>query len=77
MDESTVEVEITKAFTYFPSLMASFVWRVVDPAVLEEFGDEVGLNGAGTGRGQFTEFDASTQLVMEPNTNHYGGNSPL
>jgi ABC-type transport system substrate-binding protein len=77
VDDSTVEVEITKAFTYFPSLMASFVWSVVDPAIVEEFGDdEFVLNGAGTGPWQFTEFDASTQLVMEPNTNHYGGNSP-
>ena len=77
VDESTVEVEITKAFTYFPSLMASFVWSVVDPAVVEEFGDEdFVMNGAGTGPWQFAEFDSSTELVMTPNTNHYGGNSP-
>ena len=77
VDDATVEVTLSNPFTYFPSLMASFVWSVIDPAVLEEFGeDEFVLNGAGTGPWQFVEFDPTSQLVMEPNTNHYGGNSP-
>ncbi len=76
-DERTVTVSLDHPFTYFPSLMASFVWSVIDPAVLEEFGEEeFVLNGAGTGPWQFSEFDPATQLVMTPNTNHYGGNSP-
>ncbi|MCC6944250.1 MAG: ABC transporter substrate-binding protein [Thermomicrobiales bacterium] len=76
-DERTVTVTLDKPYSFFPSLMASFVWSVIDPAVLEEFGDdEFVLNGAGTGPWQFSEFDAATQLVMTPNTNHYGGNSP-
>lgn len=77
IDESTVEVEFSTPFTFLPSLMASFVWSVIDPAILAEYGDdEFVLNGAGTGPWQFSEFDPSTNLVMEPNTFHYDGNSP-
>lgn len=76
-DERTVTVSLDKPYSFFPSLMASFVWSVIDPAMLEEFGDdEFVLHGAGTGPWQFSEFDPATQLVMTPNTNHYGGNSP-
>jgi ABC-type transport system substrate-binding protein len=50
---------------------------VVDPSVLEDKGEEdFVLADAGTGPWRFTEFDATTQLVMEPNENHYGGVSP-
>ncbi|MGD9711490.1 MAG: ABC transporter substrate-binding protein [Thermomicrobiales bacterium] len=76
-DDRTVTVTLDHPFTYFPSLMASFVWSVIDPAVLEEYGEEeFVLHGAGTGPWQFSEFDPATQLVMTPNANHYGGNSP-
>ncbi len=75
-DETTVTVEIAKPYSYFPSLMAAFVWDVVDPAMIEEFGDDFPLNDAGTGPWRFTEFDPASTLVMEPNTNHYAGNSP-
>jgi ABC-type transport system substrate-binding protein len=77
IDDLTVQITLSRAATFFPSYLASFVWSVVDPAALEEFGDEeFALNGAGTGPWQFTEFDPSVQLVMEPNPNYYGGNSP-
>ncbi len=76
-DERTVQVSLDHPFTFFPSLMASFVWSVIDPAVLEEYGDdEFYLHGAGAGPWQVSEFDPSTQLVMTPNANYYGGNSP-
>ena len=35
VDEATVEVTLSKAYTYFLSYLASYVWSVVDPAVLE------------------------------------------
>lgn len=77
IDESTVEVELSRPYSYFLSYMAAFVWSVIDPAVLEEAGDEgFALADAGTGPWRFTEFDAATQVVLEPNTNYYGGNSP-
>lgn len=77
IDESTVGIKLSKAYTYFPSYLASYVWSVVDPSVLKEKGDEeFALADAGTGPWRFTDFDASTQLTMEPNENHYDGVSP-
>ena len=68
---------MSQPVNYFPSYLAAFVWSVVDPAVLKDQG-ETGfvLADSGTGPWRFTEFDPATQFVMEPNTNHYRGNSP-
>ena len=77
LDDSTVEITLSEAYTFFPSYLAAYVWSVVDPTVLEEAGDEeFVLRDAGTGPWRFTEFDPATQVVMEPNENHYGGVSP-
>lgn len=77
VDDSTVQITLSKAFSYFPSYLAAFVWSVVDPAVLKSKGDDAFfLADAGTGPWRFTKFDAAAQVVMEPNTNYYGGNSP-
>ena len=77
VDDTTVEITLSKAYTYFLSYLASYVWSVVDPEVLENEGDEgFALRDAGTGPWRFTEFDAASQVVMEPNENHYGGVSP-
>jgi len=75
-DDQTVEITLTDAYNYFPSYLAAFVWSVVDPAVVSAQGDNFPLSDAGTGPWRFTSFDAATQVTMEPNTNHYGGNSP-
>ncbi|MGH2559734.1 MAG: peptide ABC transporter substrate-binding protein [Thermomicrobiales bacterium] len=77
VDESTIEVTISEPYSFFLSYMAAFVWSVIDPAVLESEGDEnFALSDAGTGPWRFTEFEPDSQFVMEPNPNHYGGNSP-
>jgi oligopeptide transport system substrate-binding protein len=77
VDDSTVEITLTKPYSYFLSFLAAYVWSVVDPAVLEKEGDDgFMLKDAGTGPWRFTEFDAAKQVVLEPNTNYYGGNSP-
>lgn len=77
VDDLTVSVTLDAPRSYFPSLMAAFVWAVVDPAVVDELGDdEFTLGGAGTGPWQFSDFDPSTQVVMTPNPNYWGGNSP-
>jgi ABC-type transport system substrate-binding protein len=77
VDDATVEITLSKAYTFFLSYLASYVWSVVDPAVLDKEGDQgFALKDAGTGPWRFTEFDASSHVVMEPNPNHYGGVSP-
>src|SRR5918994_1053619 len=76
-DDRTVVIELEEPATYFPSFLASFVWSVVDPEVLEVSGDEnFVLNGAGTGPWQFTEYERDTRFVMEPNPNYYDPLSP-
>ena len=76
-DDRTVVVELSEPVTYFPSFMASFVWAVVDPAVIEATGQEnFVLNGAGTGPWQFTEYERNSRFVMEPNSNYYDPLSP-
>lgn len=77
VDDSTVEVTLSQPASFFPSYMASFVWSVVDPQVLEEAGDdEFVLRDAGTGPWRFTEFAPDQQFVMERNEGHYAGTSP-
>jgi oligopeptide transport system substrate-binding protein len=76
-DDRTVVVELSAPFNYFPSFFASFVWAVVDPAMLQTAGEEnFVLNGAGTGPWQFTGYERDTQFVMEPNPNYYDPASP-
>ncbi len=77
VDDATVEVTLVKPYNFFLSYMAAFVWDVVDPQAIQEAGEtDFPLKDAGTGPWRFTEFDPSTQFVMDPNPNHYGGNSP-
>ncbi|MDQ3043676.1 MAG: peptide ABC transporter substrate-binding protein [Chloroflexota bacterium] len=77
VDETTVEITLEVPINYFLSYLAAFVWSVVDPAVLESAGENgFVLADAGTGPWRFTEHEDGVQFVMEPNTNHYGGNSP-
>ncbi len=76
-DDQTVVVELAGPYTFFLSYLAAYCWSVIDPAALASAGDEgFPLADAGTGPWRFTEFDAATRLVMEPNANHYGGVSP-
>lgn len=76
IDDATVEITLSRPYSYFLSHLAAFVWAVVDPAVLESNPDDFFLKDAGTGPWRITEFDAAKQLVMEPNTDYYGGGSP-
>lgn len=76
-DDQTVQIKLAAASNYFPSYLAAFVWSVVDPTVLGEGDDpDFPLKDGGTGPWRFTDFDGETQITLEPNTNHYGGNSP-
>jgi oligopeptide transport system substrate-binding protein len=76
-DERTVVVEVEAPLTYFPSFMASFVWAVVEPQAIADFGEQdFVLNSAGTGPWQFVEYQLDTQFVMEPNPNYFDALSP-
>ena len=76
-DERTVVVELAEPVNYFPSYMASFVWAVVDPAILEAAGQEnFVINQAGAGQWQFFEYELDTRVVMTPNPNYFGEANP-
>lgn len=76
-DDRTVVVELAEPVSYFPSYMASFVWAVVDPAVIEATGQEnFVLNGAGAGPWQFGEYVLDTNFVMTPNPTYFAGPNP-
>ncbi len=76
VDDQTLEVTLVDGLAYFPSYAASFVYAVIDPAVLESNPDDFFLNDAGTGPWRVTAFDPAGDIVMEPNTEYYGGTSP-
>jgi oligopeptide transport system substrate-binding protein len=77
VDDSTVEITLTKPYSYFTSYLAAFVWSVIDPKVLADKGDDAFfLAPAGTGPWTVTAFDAAKQVVLEPNKNYYDGISP-
>lgn len=75
LDETTVGITLAEPYTYFTSYLAAFVWDVVDPAAFEDGSDQLYQADAGTGPWRVTEFTPDSQIVMEPNTNYYGGNS--
>ncbi|MBL8127856.1 MAG: twin-arginine translocation signal domain-containing protein, partial [Chloroflexia bacterium] len=76
-DDRTVVVELEQPVTFFPSFFASFVWSVVEPQAIADFGEtNFVLNSAGAGPWQFTAYQQDTQFVMEPNPNYFGEPSP-
>jgi len=77
IDDLTIAISLNDAYNFFPSMLAAYVWSVVDPAVVEELGDdEFVFGGAGTGPWQFSDFDPTNSLVMTPNPNYWDGTSP-
>jgi oligopeptide transport system substrate-binding protein len=77
VDDATVEVTLSQPYSFFTSYLASFVWSVVDPQVLQNAGAQnFVLNRAGAGPWQFTEYQLDQQFTMEPNPNYFGGASP-
>jgi len=77
VDNATVQITLDKPYSYFLSYLAAFVWDVVDPAVITQYGDaQFPLHDGGTGPWRFTSFQPNAQLVMQPNTHFYGGVSP-
>ncbi len=76
-DDLTVEILLSEPINYFPSYLASFVWAVVDPAMIAQFGEQnFVLNGAGAGAWAFNEYVLDTEFAMVPNPNYFDGPNP-
>lgn len=76
-DERTIEIRLSKPVAAFPSALATFVWAVLDPAVLGDPNTpDPFLANAGAGQWRFTEFVEDDLLVMEPNPEYWDESSP-
>ncbi|MFM8593159.1 MAG: ABC transporter substrate-binding protein, partial [Chloroflexota bacterium] len=73
-DDRTVVIRLSQPANYFPSYAATYVWAVVDPAMVEQFGQtNFVLNYAGAGPWSFTAYTLDEVFEMTPNPNYYGG----
>lgn len=70
IDDVTIEITLGAPFSSFPASLATFVWAVVDLAVIDdpEVVDPM-VVGASAGVWRFTEFVDRQRIVMEPNSN--------
>lgn len=77
VDDRTIELTLSRPMADFPAYLATFVWAVLDPAVLAANGDQDPLlSGAGAGPWTITEFDPVGRIVMEPNERYWAPPSP-
>lgn len=76
-NDTTVQITLEKGSAEFPFRLATFVWAVVDPAVLADASiADPFLAASGAGAWQFTEFVAGDHLTMTPNTHYWEQQSP-
>lgn len=76
IDERTIEIRLSRAISYFPSYLATFVWAVIDLDVVAASTSEFPLQDAGAGQWRFTEFVDGDHLTMEPNAQYWDDPSP-
>lgn len=77
IDDRTIEIRLSEPVAEFPSHMATFVWAVLDPDVLDD--PEITnpfIADAGAGQWRFTEFIDGDRLVMQPNPEYWDEASP-
>lgn len=77
VDDSTIEITLSRPIAHFPSYLATFVWAVVNPAyhgIHTETLPE--LTDASAGPWKVTEFDPLTGFTMMPNEHYWAPPSP-
>ena len=77
IDDRTVQITLDRGTAEFPYHLATFVWAVVDPAVLADASvTDPFVSASGAGGWQFTEFVAGDRLTMVPNPYAWEQQSP-
>ncbi|HET9015297.1 MAG TPA: peptide ABC transporter substrate-binding protein [Thermomicrobiaceae bacterium] len=81
IDDSTVQVTLTKPINYFLAYLATIAWYVVDKDLIEKYGDDSNSDWTnhqpyGTGAWKVNKFDPATGIELVPNENYWGQHSP-
>lgn len=77
LDDTTLQITLEQGTAEFPHHLATFVWAVVDPAVLGDASvTDPFVSASGAGGWQFTEFVAGDHLTMIPNPHSWEQQSP-
>jgi len=77
LDDTTIQITLEKGTAAFPFRLATFVWAVVDPAVLADASiADPFVAGSGAGGWQFIEFVSGDHITMTPNPNSWEQQSP-
>lgn len=73
VDEHTVEFTLNEPFAPFLSNLAYPTGLIVSPAAVEEHGEDVGRNPAGTGAYKFEEWSSNQRVVVTRNEDYWDG----
>ena len=73
VDETTVQFKLNEPFAPFLSNLAYPTGLIVSPAAVEQHGEEVGRNPAGTGAYRFAEWQSNQRVVITRNEDYWDG----
>lgn len=73
VDEFTVEMELGAPSAVFLGNLAYPTGLLISPAAVEEFGEDVGRNPAGTGPYSFVEWLGNERVTLEANADYWDG----
>ncbi|NES02853.1 MAG: ABC transporter substrate-binding protein [Okeania sp. SIO2F4] len=78
VDDLTVKVKMTEAFSPFPRFLADPYSSMICPSAIETYNNKFGVDGViGTGPFQFLEWTQGEQLVLEANPNYKNYGRPI
>ncbi|MGK7918578.1 MAG: ABC transporter substrate-binding protein [Trichodesmium sp.] len=78
VDDLTVKVKMTEAFSPFPRFLADPYSSMICPSAIETYGDKFGIEGTiGTGPFQFVEWTQGEQLVLKTNPDYKNYGRPV
>jgi peptide/nickel transport system substrate-binding protein len=73
VDDHVVEFELSSPFAPFMANLAYPTGLLISPAAVEEHGEDVGRNPAGTGPYVFSEWEGNQHVIVERNDDYWDG----
>ncbi|MGD1704918.1 ABC transporter substrate-binding protein [Dapis sp. BLCC M229] len=78
VDDLTVKVKMTEAFSPFPRFLADPYSSMICPSAIKTYNNKFGIDGViGTGPFQFVEWTQGEQLVLKANPNYKNHGRPV